>query len=195
MGGSFVSGCGFSLCSLLIPISTGEDGARAVQRYHPASSNPPYPPRAQALRLTSSLRQFTSRPPPVHLPCIVPSPLLRESAHRHIAPTVPWGLAMTTKSATDANSVTGQSSGQTNDTRRAWLWWFLTLVAASQLYFVRELVAAFALFAIVFAAIVFVVATLYMLTKVSELALSRLAELRQRAMNIAAVQSEQRKAA
>jgi len=102
---------------------------------------------------------------------------------------------MNTKSMTDANSTTCRSIGQTNDTRRAWLWWFLAFVAAWQLYFVRELVAAFALFAIVFAAIAFVVASLYMLTRISELAFSRLAELRQPTINIAAVPSEHRKAA
>jgi hypothetical protein len=95
----------------------------------------------------------------------------------------------------DANSATGRSIGQTNDTRRAWLWWFLTLIAASQLYFARELVAAFALFAIVFAAVAFLVASLYILTRVLGVALSRLAELRQPAINIAAVPSEHRKAA
>lgn len=52
---------------------------------------------------------------------------------------------MTTKSMSDANSATDRNIGQTNDTRRTWLWWILALVAVSQLYFVRELVAAFAL--------------------------------------------------
>ena len=102
---------------------------------------------------------------------------------------------MTTKSWSEANSATGRRLGQTNDTRRAWLWSFLGLVAASQLYFVRELIAALALFAIGFAAIAFVVASLYMLAKASALALGRLAELRQPAMDIAAVPSEERKAA
>jgi hypothetical protein len=65
----------------------------------------------------------------------------------------------------------------------------------SQLYFVRELVAAFALFAVVFAAITLVVASLYMLVKVSGLALSRLAALRQPAVSISAVPSGYRNAA
>jgi len=94
---------------------------------------------------------------------------------------------MTTKSMSDADSATSRSISQTNDTRRGWLWWFLALVAASQLYFVRELVAALALFAVVFAAIAFAVASLYMLMKVSGLALSRLAALRQPAISISAV--------
>jgi hypothetical protein len=74
-----------------------------------------------------------------------------------------------------------------NDTRRSWLWWFLAIVVASQVYFVRELVAAFALFAIAFVAIAFVVASLYMLQKSLELAVTRLAALRQPVMNMARV--------
>ena len=102
---------------------------------------------------------------------------------------------MTTKSMSAANRETGRSIGQTNDTRRAWLWWFLALAAASQLYFVRELVAAFALFAVVFAAIAFVVVSLYMLMRVSGLALSRLAALRRPAVIVGAVRSGHGKAA
>jgi len=102
---------------------------------------------------------------------------------------------MTTKSMSDASGATGRSIGQTNDAYRAWLWWLLALVAVSQLYFVRELVAAFALFAVVFAAIAFVVASLYMLMKVSGLALSRLAALRQPAISISAVPCRHRNAA
>ena len=99
---------------------------------------------------------------------------------------------MTTKSMSDASGATGRSIGQTNDAYRAWLWWLLALVAVSQLYFVRELVAAFALFAVVFAAIAFVVASLYLLIKVSGLALSRLAALRKPAISISAVPSGHR---
>jgi len=102
---------------------------------------------------------------------------------------------MTTKSMSDANSATDRSNGQTNDAYRAWLWWLLALVAVSQLYFVRELAAAFALFAVVFAAIAFVVASLYMLMKVSGLALSRLAALRQPAISISAAPCRHRNAA
>src|SRR6476661_3774161 len=43
------------------------------------------------------------------------------------------------------------------DSNRKWMWWFLGVVLALQLYFVRELLAAFALFALGFAAIAFVV--------------------------------------
>lgn len=87
-----------------------------------------------------------------------------------------------------------QTAAGTENTHRNWLWWFLTVLAASQLYFVRELVAAFAMFAIAFVAIAFVAASLYMLTKASQVAFSRLAELRHPVINIAAV-PEERKAA
>ncbi|HZV86530.1 MAG TPA: hypothetical protein VFF95_03215 [Candidatus Binatus sp.] len=94
--------------------------------------------------------------------------------------------------ANSANSnATGQATGQAvrqmKDTRRSWLWWFLAIVVASQVYFVRELLAAFALFAIAFVAIAFVVASLYMLQKSWELAVVRLAALRQPVMNMARV--------
>ena len=38
---------------------------------------------------------------------------------------------------------------KTSDKSRKWMWWFLGILAAMQLYFVRELLAAFALFALV----------------------------------------------
>jgi hypothetical protein len=100
---------------------------------------------------------------------------------------------VTTKCSGNANcnensNATGQATGQAvpqmNDTRRTWLWWFLAIVVASQVYFVRELVAAFVLFAIAFVAIAFVVASLYMSW---ELAVARLAVLRQPVMNMARV--------
>lgn len=74
-----------------------------------------------------------------------------------------------------------------HDSHRTWLWWFLAMVAASQLYFVRELFAAFALFAIAFAVIAFVVASLYMLIKCGELALARLTQLRQPVLHVSRV--------
>ena len=51
--------------------------------------------------------------------------------------------------------------------------------ALAQLYVVRELLAAFALFALGFAALALVVASLYMLQKSWELAVARLAAFRQ----------------
>ena len=56
------------------------------------------------------------------------------------------------------------------------MWWFLGVVLALQLYFVRELLAAFALFALGFAAIAFVVVSLYMLQKVWEVGVQRVAD-------------------
>jgi hypothetical protein len=62
------------------------------------------------------------------------------------------------------------------DNSRKWMWWFLGVVVAAQLYFVWELLAAFALFAIGFAAIAFVIVSLYMLQKGWEVAVSRVAD-------------------
>ena len=42
---------------------------------------------------------------------------------------------------------------QTHDPARVWLWWFLAVLTVSQLYYVRELFAAFVLFAIAYVAI------------------------------------------
>jgi hypothetical protein len=62
------------------------------------------------------------------------------------------------------------------DNGRKWMWWFLAVVVALQLYFVRELLAVFALFAIGFAAIAFVVGSVYALQKGWEVAVVRVAE-------------------
>lgn len=62
------------------------------------------------------------------------------------------------------------------DNSRKWMWWFLAVVAALQLYFVWELLAAFALFAMGFAAIAAVIASLYMLQKGWEVAVARVAD-------------------
>jgi len=82
-----------------------------------------------------------------------------------------------------------------NDSGRMWLWSFLTVLVMSQLYFVRELLAAFALFAVGFAMIALVVASLYALQNCWKLAVARLAELRQPVMNMASVSRENQKAA
>ena len=73
------------------------------------------------------------------------------------------------------------------DTGRIWLWGFLATIALAQLYIVRELLAAFALFALGFAALAIVVASLYLLQKSWELAVARLAALRQPVINMATV--------
>jgi hypothetical protein len=62
------------------------------------------------------------------------------------------------------------------DNSRKWMWWFLGVVVALQLYFVWELLAAFALFALGFAAVAFVIASLYMLQKGWEVAVARVAD-------------------
>ena len=54
---------------------------------------------------------------------------------------------------------------KTEDKGRKWMWLFLGLIVALKFYFVRELIAAFVLFAVGFAAIAAVVASLYMLQK------------------------------
>jgi hypothetical protein len=73
------------------------------------------------------------------------------------------------------------------DSGRMWLWGFLAVIAISQLYVVRELLAAFALFAIGFVTLAIVVASLYMLLKSCEVAMARLAALRQPVIHMAAV--------
>jgi hypothetical protein len=64
---------------------------------------------------------------------------------------------------------------KTKDTRRKWMWLFLGVVAALQLYFVRELLAAFALFALGFVGIAVCLGSLYMLQKGWESGVARLA--------------------
>jgi hypothetical protein len=58
------------------------------------------------------------------------------------------------------------------DNRRKWMWLFLGSLAAIQLYAVRELLAAFALFMLGFAAVGFCVASLYFAHKVWEAGVS-----------------------
>ena len=67
---------------------------------------------------------------------------------------------------------------KTKDNGRKWMWGFLGLVVALQMYIVWELLAVFALFVIGFAAIAAVVGSLYMLVRTWALAVERLAESR-----------------
>jgi uncharacterized membrane protein YhaH (DUF805 family) len=67
---------------------------------------------------------------------------------------------------------------KTKDTRRKWMWMFLATVVLLQVYFVQELLAAFALFALGFAAIGAVFASLYMLQKGWAVAVERIADSR-----------------
>jgi hypothetical protein len=81
------------------------------------------------------------------------------------------------------------------DNDRKWLWGFLAVIVMSQLYFVQELLAVFALFALGFAAIAVVFASLCTLQHCWELAAVRLADFRRPVMNVAAVSRENQKAA
>jgi hypothetical protein len=81
------------------------------------------------------------------------------------------------------------------DNGRKWLWGFLAALVMSQLYVVWELLAVFALFAVSFAAIAFVVASLYMLQNCWKLAVARLVDIRQPVMNMASVNRENQEAA
>jgi hypothetical protein len=78
------------------------------------------------------------------------------------------------------------------DNGRMGLWGFLAVLVISQLYVVRELLAAFALFALGFAAIAFVVASLYMLARGGDLIAARFAGVRQPVMNVASSRENQR---
>lgn len=51
------------------------------------------------------------------------------------------------------------------DTRRKWMWLLLVVIAAMQVYAVRELLAAFALFVLGFASIAVCLAALYLVQK------------------------------
>ncbi|MGB8476431.1 MAG: hypothetical protein WCE61_20310 [Candidatus Acidiferrum sp.] len=89
----------------------------------------------------------------------------------------------------------GAEQAATNDRRRTWLWIFLAFGAASQFYFVHELLAAFALFAIGFVAVAIVVISFYMFVKCAELAFARLASIRKPAMQLAPIANGSRKPA
>ncbi|HLZ91669.1 MAG TPA: hypothetical protein VKQ28_08130 [Candidatus Acidoferrum sp.] len=71
------------------------------------------------------------------------------------------------------------------DNGRKWMWWFLAVIVALQLYFVRELLAVFALFAVGFAAIASVIISLYMLQKGWEVAVGRVADSNHPIVNFA----------
>jgi hypothetical protein len=61
----------------------------------------------------------------------------------------------------------------TRDKGRKGMWWFLGALAAMQLYFVRELLAAYLLFTFGFAALTLLVAGAYMLQKAWEAGLTQ----------------------
>ena len=62
------------------------------------------------------------------------------------------------------------------DKSRKWMWGILGSVVALQVYFVQELLAAFALFALGFLAIALVFGSLYMLHRVWAVAVERAAD-------------------
>ena len=64
---------------------------------------------------------------------------------------------------------------KTSDKSRKWMWWLLVVGVALQLYFVRELLAAFALFAAGFAVIGLGIAALYVMQKGWEVGVARFA--------------------
>jgi hypothetical protein len=63
-----------------------------------------------------------------------------------------------------------------NDKSRKWMWMFLAALVSLQMYFVWELLAVFALFAVGFAALAFVAGSLYMLHRGWALAVDRVAD-------------------
>jgi hypothetical protein len=67
---------------------------------------------------------------------------------------------------------------KTKDNSRKWMWGFLGVVVALQMYFVWELLAVFALFAIGFSAIAAVIGSLYMMHRVWVVAVERVADSR-----------------
>ena len=62
------------------------------------------------------------------------------------------------------------------DKSRKWMWGILGTIAVLQVYFVQELLAALALFALGFLAIAMMVGSLYMLHRTWALAVERIAE-------------------
>lgn len=64
------------------------------------------------------------------------------------------------------------------DKSRKWMWMFLAAVVSLQMYFVWELLAVFALFAVGFAALTFVAGSLYMLHRGWVFAVDRVADSR-----------------
>ena len=64
------------------------------------------------------------------------------------------------------------------DKDRKWMWCLLGVIGALQLYFVRELLAAFALFAMGFLAIAGVIVSLYTLQRAWAVTVDRVADSR-----------------
>jgi uncharacterized membrane protein YhaH (DUF805 family) len=71
-----------------------------------------------------------------------------------------------------------QNGAKYTDKSRKWMWWLLGSIAALQVYFVQELLAAFALFAIGFLAVSAVAGGLYTLHRVWAVTVDRVADSR-----------------
>jgi hypothetical protein len=65
------------------------------------------------------------------------------------------------------------------------MWWLLAVLGAVQLYFVRELLAAFALFTAGFTALAMMAFAVYMMRTGWEFAVARMAHGRQRVVSVA----------
>jgi hypothetical protein len=65
---------------------------------------------------------------------------------------------------------------KTKDKSRKWMWGFLAAVVALQAYFVWEILAAFALFLVGFAAIASVIGSLYMMHRIWVVAVEKVAD-------------------
>lgn len=76
---------------------------------------------------------------------------------------------------------TGGSKSIT-DKGRKWMWWLLGSIAALQVYFVQELLAAFALFAMAFLAMAGAVVAVYTLHRAWALTVDRAADSQHPAM-------------
>jgi predicted membrane protein len=71
------------------------------------------------------------------------------------------------------------------DKGRKWMWMLLGTIAAMQVYFVRELLVIFALFAVVFAAVAVLITGVYMMQKTWEVAVLRVADSQHPVINLA----------
>lgn len=72
---------------------------------------------------------------------------------------------------------TGASQIKTKrDKDRKWMWWLLSSIVALQIYFVQELLAAFALFAMAFLAIAGATVSVYMLHRAWAVTVDRVAD-------------------
>jgi hypothetical protein len=74
---------------------------------------------------------------------------------------------------------------KTDDKSRKWMWWILAVGLALQMYFVKELLAALALFAAGFTVIAVLVCAAYMMQKVWEVGISSIADSHSPAVNMA----------